>query len=64
MWALYFFERGTPFNNDKDVLGSKADINYANIGLPTKYDDYYGTPRIANETRSKNITVRLWKRIS
>ena len=24
----------------------------------------YGTPRISNETRSKNITVRLWKRIN
>ena len=26
-------------------------------------DDIHGTPRIHSETRSKNITVRLWKRI-
>lgn len=34
----------------------------ANLGLPTKYNDSYGEPRNASETRSKNITVRYWKR--
>ena len=27
-------------------------------------DDVNGTPRVGNETRGKNLTVRYWKRIS
>lgn len=64
VWTLNFFERGTPFNNDASVHGAKAAMNYANIGLPTKYSDNYGTPRVEVETRTRNMTVRLWKRIS
>lgn len=41
-----------------------TEVGYANIGLPTKYNDNYGNPRISRETRSKNTTVRLWKRIA
>lgn len=37
-------------------------IGYADLGLPTKHNDEYGEPRNAIETRSKNITVRYWKR--
>ena len=41
-----------------------TEIGYANIGLPTKYNDSYGQPRLSFETRAKNMTVRLWKRIN
>ena len=46
--------------------GERQDtgIGYANIGLPTKYNDNYGQPRLSFETRAKNMTVRLWKRIN
>lgn len=56
VWTLNFFERGTPFN-DEIANGTKADMNYANIGLPTKYDDNYGNPRIGSTTHGKQIGV-------
>lgn len=34
------------------------------INKNTLTDDIHGIPRIHNETRGKNITVRLWKRIN
>ena len=43
---------------------NSVKTGYANIGLPTKYDDNYGQPRLSFETRAKNMTVRLWKRIN
>ena len=42
----------------------RTTTSYANLGLPTKYSDDYGNPRNNKETRSKNTTVRLWKRIN
>ena len=41
-----------------------TELGFANLGLPTKYDDNYGQPRLSFETRAKNMTVRLWKRIN
>lgn len=53
---------GAGYNGSGDRHNTST--SYAKLGLPTKYSDYYGTPRISAETRSKNATVRLWKRIS
>lgn len=39
-----------------------TSTGYANIGLPTKYDDNYKEPRISTENKPKSITVRYWKR--
>lgn len=36
-------------------------VNYT-IGIVT--DGTNGTPRVGSETRSKNITVKYWKRIA
>ena len=57
VWGLYYNGRGTPFNNEPNVPGAKVATNYANIGLPTKYDDNYGNPRISSTTHGKQIGV-------
>lgn len=43
---------------------NNTGVGYANLGLPTKYDNNYGEPRISTETKPKNLTVKYWKRIA
>lgn len=57
VWGLNFYPRGTPFSDERNVLGAKADKNYANLGLPTKYSDDYGTPRTGKTTHGKQLGV-------
>ena len=47
-----------------NYLNTLLGVLISHIGLPTTYDDNYGEPRVTHETRTKNMTVRLWKRIN
>lgn len=51
---------GGGYKNDGgngSLLGTAVQIGFEEF-------KNYGTPRISSETRSKNITVRCWKRIA
>ena len=44
--------------------GVGTSAGKANLGLPAKYNDTYGEPRVGNETRPENSAIQLWQRIS
>ena len=48
---------------NKGTIGPHTDFGPAETGDPIN-DGVNGTPRTGKETRSKNATVRLWKRVS
>ena len=48
---------------NKGTVGPHTDFGPAETGDPIN-DGVNGTPRTGKETRSKNATVRLWKRVS